>query len=48
MKFGLNLRINESVMCANCEDPRSRDDELIHLKPGNNRNYCVENLIIRL
>ena len=32
LEFGLNIRINESVMCVNFEDPRSRDRELRHKK----------------
>ena len=32
LKFGLNIRINESVMGANFGDPRSRDRELKHKK----------------
>ena len=28
LKFGLNIRINKSVMCANFGDPRSCDREL--------------------
>ena len=31
-KFGLNIAIKESVMCANFENPRSRDRELRHKK----------------
>ena len=28
LKFGLNIRINENVMCTNFGDPWSRDREL--------------------
>ena len=32
MQFGLNIKINEGVKCANFEDPRSPDRELTHKK----------------
>ena len=32
LKFGLNIKNNESVMCANFGDPRSRDRKLRHKK----------------
>ena len=32
LKFGLNIKTNESVMCTNFWDPTSRDHELRHTK----------------
>ena len=45
LKFGLNIRINESVVCANFGDPRSRDCELRHKNIKG--NFGFENLLIR-
>ena len=42
------MRINESVMCANFRDPRSRNRELRHKKKIENGDFWLENLSIRL
>ena len=36
LKFGLNIKIDGSVMCANFGDTRLRDRELRPQKPGKN------------
>ena len=30
LKINLNIRFNESIMCANLSDPKSQDRELRH------------------
>ena len=42
------MRINESVMCANFWDPRSRGRELRLIKNIKNGDFWFENLLIRL
>ena len=44
--MGLNIRINESVMCANFGDPRSRDRELRAKKTIKNGDFLFENLLL--
>ena len=39
LKFGPNIRIHESVMCANFRDRRSRDRELRHKKKQKKRRF---------
>ena len=39
LKFRLNIKINESIMCANFEDQRSRDRELRHKKNIKKRRF---------
>ena len=46
LNFGLNLRINESVMYVNVGELRPRDRELRYQSPGKNRNFSIENLLI--
>ena len=48
LKFGLNIRIDESVMCANFRDPKSRDSKLRHEKHLKNSDFSLENLLNRL
>ena len=44
LKFGLNIRINLSVMCANYEDPKLRDRELRQKKWKKTVFVWVKNL----
>ena len=48
MKFGVSIGINESIICANFGDPRSRDHELRHKKTHRKRRVGLENLLICL
>ena len=45
LKFGLNKRINESVMCANFGDPRPQDRELRHKKNIKNTAILARKVI---
>ena len=42
------MTIIKSIMCANFEEPKSRDCDLGTLKLRKNYHFCLENLLIRL
>ena len=48
LNFGYNMTIIKSIMCANFEEPRSRDGDLRTLNLRKNCHFCLENLLLSL